>query len=330
MNLYKPKVAVIIPTLNEGKTIGGLIKSLVKNQYPNKEIIVMDGGSTDSTVEIASNLGANVLKERGKTKCPANARNQGACAADADVLCFLDGDAIRVNKNFIENAAKYFRDKNVVGVKVKFKNVGDTFAEKILKRSTNFGSKILEKVHHHGSKFSGRARIEVGANFLRKDTFLLVGGFPTIGVKDDFLIRERLREYLKENEGKKILYQPESILFFRFVYSFGKFFKQCVWYGRTRIPYLKVAGLSASTLVFLLTPLVYLISLISIPLVLVSPWFLIPAIPYLAKFFLLVFTFIMERDVYYLLVPLVDAVYSIGSTIGLLSYALGNKSLSRG
>jgi glucosyl-3-phosphoglycerate synthase len=104
------KVAVIIPALNEERTIGSMIESLNGNSYPNKEIIIVDGGSSDNTVGIAKGLGATVLRETGKPgfPCPANARNQGARHADADILCFIDADGEDVGKDFLENGVRSF------------------------------------------------------------------------------------------------------------------------------------------------------------------------------------------------------------------------------
>jgi GT2 family glycosyltransferase len=53
------RVSVIIPTLNEGERIRGLLRSLKEAPYPEKEIIVVDGGSTDGTVEIARGGGGH-------------------------------------------------------------------------------------------------------------------------------------------------------------------------------------------------------------------------------------------------------------------------------
>lgn len=91
------KVAIIIPTLNEGATIGKLVNNLVRDPYPDKEIIVVDGGSTDGTVDKARKGGATVLEEKGKHRCAANAINQGAREPYAEILCILDGDYVRAN-----------------------------------------------------------------------------------------------------------------------------------------------------------------------------------------------------------------------------------------
>ena len=52
-NDVNPLVSIIVPTLNEENNISRCLSSLEKIEYPNKEIIVVNGGSKDRTVEIA-------------------------------------------------------------------------------------------------------------------------------------------------------------------------------------------------------------------------------------------------------------------------------------
>ena len=47
-----PKISVITPVLNAERTIGKMISSVIDQQYKNVELIVLDGKSTDHTVEI--------------------------------------------------------------------------------------------------------------------------------------------------------------------------------------------------------------------------------------------------------------------------------------
>ena len=72
-----PRISVIIPTLNEAQGLATLLKYLSKIAGINliKEIIVVDGGSSDSTTTIAKNLGFKVLSSK---KGRANQMNHGA------------------------------------------------------------------------------------------------------------------------------------------------------------------------------------------------------------------------------------------------------------
>jgi glycosyltransferase involved in cell wall biosynthesis len=82
-----PKVAVIVPTLNEEVSIGPLVQSI---RRVVSRVIVADGGSTDATVARAAQAGAEVMSTGpgyGRA-CLAAARH----ADDADILVFMDGD----------------------------------------------------------------------------------------------------------------------------------------------------------------------------------------------------------------------------------------------
>jgi hypothetical protein len=84
----RPKVAAVVPALNEEEALPGLLAELQEARLD--EIVVVDGGSTDGTVAAAQRAGARVVIEprRGYGRACAT----GAAAADADVVVFLDGD----------------------------------------------------------------------------------------------------------------------------------------------------------------------------------------------------------------------------------------------
>jgi rSAM/selenodomain-associated transferase 2 len=84
-------ISIIIPVLNEANLIGKQITHIRNNTTTNgiREIIVIDGGSTDKTVEIAKSHRVKVLpSERGRAK----QMNLGASLAKGDVLYFLHAD----------------------------------------------------------------------------------------------------------------------------------------------------------------------------------------------------------------------------------------------
>jgi glycosyltransferase involved in cell wall biosynthesis len=85
----RPRVAVVIPTLNEAEPIGEVIRAVPRDAVD--EVIVVDSGSVDRTVERAREAGAHVIEEpqRGYGRaCAAGAR----AARDCGVIVFLDGD----------------------------------------------------------------------------------------------------------------------------------------------------------------------------------------------------------------------------------------------
>ena len=86
--LGNPRVTAVVPTLNEGETVPGVLREFPAGVVD--EVIVVDGGSQDGTVQAAERAGARVVEEarRGYGRACAT----GAAATDSGVIVFLDGD----------------------------------------------------------------------------------------------------------------------------------------------------------------------------------------------------------------------------------------------
>ncbi len=91
------KTSIIIPTLNEEKLLEGMLRQFQSEivSRHNLEIIVSDGGSTDSTLEIARRLAHKVVINQDHVRQTiAMGRNAGAAEAAGDVLVFLNADTL--------------------------------------------------------------------------------------------------------------------------------------------------------------------------------------------------------------------------------------------
>lgn len=88
------KISVIIPTYNREKTILRSVESVLNQTYQNLEVLIVDDGSTDGTVELVAGIQDDrvqciVLEENGGA---ANARNVGAEYATGEWIAFQDSD----------------------------------------------------------------------------------------------------------------------------------------------------------------------------------------------------------------------------------------------
>ena len=89
---YQPFISIIVPAYNEGRMIKRRIENLLSQDYPKDqfEIVVVDSGSTDTTLEIARGLekiNANVrVLEEGERKGKASAINLGKSYAKGEII----------------------------------------------------------------------------------------------------------------------------------------------------------------------------------------------------------------------------------------------------
>jgi len=87
-----PPVSVIIPTYNRVGLLGRAVDSVLVQQYPAFELLVVDDGSTDSTPELLAGYGAAIRVISQPNRGASAARNTGISEARHDLLAFLDSD----------------------------------------------------------------------------------------------------------------------------------------------------------------------------------------------------------------------------------------------
>jgi glycosyltransferase involved in cell wall biosynthesis len=87
-----PLVSIIIPCFNAEQYVGDAIRSALEQTYPRKEVIVIDDGSTDCSVEVIKTFESSIVWETGPNKGACAARNRGLQLAQGDRIQFLDAD----------------------------------------------------------------------------------------------------------------------------------------------------------------------------------------------------------------------------------------------
>ncbi len=104
-----PLVSIIVPTLNEAQDIPLAAESLAKLRYPNREIIIVDGGSTDRTLEIlrpyVETAGFRMIQpgDRGV----AEARNHGVRSARGEIVVLITADTC-LPEDFLERIQSHY------------------------------------------------------------------------------------------------------------------------------------------------------------------------------------------------------------------------------
>ena len=103
-------VSIILPVLNEEQALPATLENLTRLNPAPLEVIVVDGGSEDRTVELAEAAGARVFS--GIARGRAAQMNAGARAATGELLCFLHADTV-VPEDFISLLSHVFEDETV-------------------------------------------------------------------------------------------------------------------------------------------------------------------------------------------------------------------------
>jgi glycosyltransferase involved in cell wall biosynthesis len=100
-----PKVSFCIPTFNSSRTIEMCLKSIVKQEYPDIEIIIVDNGSNDETVEIAKNYTDKIYFDNGLL---GSVRQTSFEKSKGKVIALFDSDIIIPHQKWLINSLAYF------------------------------------------------------------------------------------------------------------------------------------------------------------------------------------------------------------------------------
>jgi glycosyltransferase involved in cell wall biosynthesis len=109
-----PKVSVILTVKNEERTIGSAIESVLRIDYPDYEVIVVDGGSEDQTVGVAKNHRVRVIQTKDST--PGQGRNVGIANSSHPIVAFIDGDCYVERKDWLRTGVDLLRQEDIGGV----------------------------------------------------------------------------------------------------------------------------------------------------------------------------------------------------------------------
>lgn len=213
-------VSVIIPALNEEEMIGKCLESLAESCYPldRFEVILVDNGSTDHTLEIARSFSTRLrltIHQRPGVNISA-LRNLGAAAAKGEVLAFLDADC-SVPSNWIENAASNLASDSA-GV------IGGNIT---IPEDSGWVARTWFQVAY-APKDGEVAYVPSGNMLMKSSTFMQIGGFnEAIKTSEDCELCSRAR-------GERFTVREISaltVIHWRTPQTLKEFYRREAWHG---------------------------------------------------------------------------------------------------
>jgi len=214
----KKLISVIIPVYNEQTAISACLSSLQSLQGPSPksvEIIVVDDGSTDQTVELVGKFKVTLLKQNHQG--PGAARNLGAKKAGGDILVFVDAD-MTFAPDFVEKLTAPIREGKTQGVfntdefVSNYQNVWSHCWN--LNQNLTSNRRMNPKSIHDVRDFRA----------ITKQEFAKVGGFSLTGYTDSRTLVEKLG-YLPTPVAGAVSYHANPA-------SLSEVFFQARWIGR--------------------------------------------------------------------------------------------------
>jgi len=238
-----PRVSFCIPTLNASKLLGRCLRSIRKQNYPEEsvEIVLADGGSTDSTVRIAKSYGCNVIYNSKKLAEPGITLALEKGSGDIEFVMAADNELPR--ENWIRLMTRPFMEE---------RKIWGSFTQIIPSPDTNSFNKYYSLLHVEPFtwfiyKEASNPRLFYKIyKLIKRDNDYIIYDFspmthPLVAFAQGFALRKefaRKKEYEYDDilpfiqmveEGHRIAYVPEAGIYHHHLKSFNDYLKKYQW-----------------------------------------------------------------------------------------------------
>lgn len=225
-NSKNPFVSIVVPAYNEGKVIGHCIKSILESNYSEYEVILVDDGSTDNTLEemqrYETNSHVTVVTKKNGGK--ASALNVGLKLAKGEVIFFVDADGIFAPDTISKMLSGFISE-----------DVGAVCGNDAPINVTNLQTKLANLLTHVGTGFVRRALSSIDClpvvsgniGAFRYSTLEKTGPFLEGFIGEDIELTWRVHK-----AGYKIVFQPWAIVYAESPSTITGLWKQRVRWAR--------------------------------------------------------------------------------------------------
>ena len=209
-------VSIIIPTFNGASRIGNCLDALLRQiAGQNAEILVVNDGSTDNTIEVVKRYpGVRLITQANAG--PAAARNRGAAEARGAIILFTDDDCVPMD-DWLNAMLASFEDPEVVGAKGVYRTHQKSLAARFVQIEYEARYRLM----------AGLSSIDFidtySAAFLR-DRFLEMTGYDTsfpVACAEDIELSYRMSA-----RGWKMKFVPDAIVYHTHPDTFSKYLKK--------------------------------------------------------------------------------------------------------
>ncbi len=205
-----PVFSIVIPAKNEEKVVGRLLNALLRLDYPKDkvEVIVVEDGSTDETVDICErfavgNLNLKILRKSCSNGKPS-ALNLAIKNATGDIIGFFDADNVP-DRDVLRKAAEYFSSPQVVAIQGRTHSINSD--ENMLTKLLSHEEMIWFEAYLRGRDVLKLfVHLKGSCQFLRRQVLEELNGFDERVLSEDMEISARLAK-----KGYGINYAPDVV-----------------------------------------------------------------------------------------------------------------------
>ncbi len=220
------KISVAVPVRNESSNIAELLRDLINQTRPPDEIVVTDGGSTDSTPQIVDafiRAGAPVKLIRAGDALPGRGRNLAVAEVSSDWIAFIDGGVQPVADWLDSLATRAETDPNIDVVYGGWEPVTSSFFTECAAIAY-----VPPPISTNG--VITRPRF-IASSLMKQKVWQAVGGFPEdLRSGEDLLFMNRI-----ESAGFNAVFEPRALVRWQLRPTFASTFKKFLVYARNNI-----------------------------------------------------------------------------------------------
>jgi cellulose synthase/poly-beta-1,6-N-acetylglucosamine synthase-like glycosyltransferase len=205
-----PTVSIVLPVKNEESVVGTLLNALSKLNYPanKREIIIVEDGSADKTLDICMNYAAKhagvKILHRSSSNGKPSALNYGITHAKGEIIAIFDADSVP-DPNALMAASEYFEDPKVAAVQGKTLSLNPK--KNMLTQFVSYEETVWCEVFLRGKDLLNLfVHLKGSCQFIRRDVLEKVKGFDEAVLCEDMEVSAKFLD-----NGYKIRYGSNVI-----------------------------------------------------------------------------------------------------------------------